>query len=94
MADTKDLKAKRVEAREYIVNTLHRPPWNIPLDISDAQLANVLGGTIELEDSLRLLRKGEHNPTKRLVTAFRDFVKGLEADSEIDAYLDKPFRDC
>jgi len=94
MADTKDLKANRIKAYEYIKNTLHRPPCNIPLDISDAQLAKVLGGTIELEDSLRLLREGEHNPTNRLVTAFRNLVKGLEADSEIDAYLDKPFRDC
>jgi len=91
MADTKELIAKRIEAYEHIKNTLHRPPWNIPLDISDAQLADVLGGTIELTDSLRLLREGKHNPTNRLITAFRNLVKGFEPDSEVDAYLVAPF---
>ena len=92
MSDTKDLIAKRIRAYEYIKNTLSRPPWSIPLDASDAQLADILGGTIELEDSLRLLREGKHNPTNRLVTAFKNFVRGIVAESEIDAYLVDPFK--
>jgi hypothetical protein len=91
MADNEDLVTLRKEAYEYIKNTLYQPPWNIPLDISDAKLADVLGGTLELHDSLRLLRDGKHNPTKRLITAFRDFVKGFETDAEVNAHLVTPF---
>jgi hypothetical protein len=92
MADNKDLKAKRVEAYEYIKYTLNRPPWHIPLDISDAELANKLGGTLELERSLRLLREGKHNPTKRLLSAFKNFVGELEAKSVIKSKLCDPFK--
>ena len=92
MSATKDLIAKRKRGYEFIRNTLFQPPWNIPLNASDAQLANILGGTIELEDSLRLLREGKHNPTNRLVTAFKNFVRGIVAESEIDAYLVDPFK--
>ena len=92
MADTKELIAKRIEAYEHIKNTLHRPPWNIPLDISDAQLADVLGGTIELKDELSALREGKDNPRPRLVTAFKSFVVPIVLESEIDAYLVTPFK--
>ena len=91
MADTRDLETKRKEAYGYIKNTMYQPPWQVPLEISDAKLADVLGGTIELIDSLRLLREGKHNPTKRLIVAFKDFVKGFVKESDIDANLISPF---
>ena len=92
MPDISDLETKRKEAYKYIKNTLHQPPWHIPLDIPDAQLADVLGGTIELTDSLRLLREGKHNPTNRLVTAFKNLVGDFEAEAEIDSHLITPFK--
>jgi hypothetical protein len=92
MASIEELVKRRKEAYEYIKYTLDRPPWNIPLGISDEQLADVFGGTIELKDSIRLLREGKHNPTTRLVTAFRELVKGIESDSTIDSYLVDPFK--
>lgn len=91
MTNTEKLVAARREARTYIKDTLHNPPWNIPLDMPDAKLADVLGGTIGLADSLRRLKEGTHNPTKRLVTAFKNHVRGLIADNEIDSHLIDPF---
>lgn len=85
---------KRKEAYAYIKKTLHQPPWNIPLNISDAQLANVLGGTIELTDSLHSLREGKHNPTTRLVESFKNFFNGMIDESTINQYLVDPFENA
>jgi len=92
MADTKELIAKRKEAYEYIVNTLSQPPWHIPLPRSDERLADILGGTVGLTDSIQQLREGTQNPTNVLLTAFRDLVEGIVADSTIDEYLVAPFQ--
>ena len=92
MADTKELVAKRKEAYKYIKDTLHQPPWHIPLNISDAQLADVLGGTHGLEKSLHSLREGKANPTRYLVDSFKDLVKQVIAESEINQYLIDPFK--
>jgi len=91
MANTKDLEIKRKQAYEYIKNTLHQPPWHIPLNISDTQLADKLGGTIALADSLRLLREGKHNPTNRLIIAFKNLVGEFKTESEINSHLIDPF---
>ena len=93
MADSKDLIIKRKEAYEYIKNTLRHPPWNIPLDISDAQLADVLGGTWGLETALVLLKEGKANPSPDLVKTFKALaISSVVPESRTDQYLVDPFR--
>lgn len=92
MPDTKDLLAKRKEAYEYIIHALSQPPWHIPLPVSDEHLANKLGGAVGLRDSIRQLREGTHNPTNSLMTVFKVHIKGIIADSEVDAHLVTPFK--
>lgn len=91
MEGTSDLIAKRKEAYAYIKTTVCSNS-NVPKNPTDIQLADALGGTIELKDSLQYLREGTHNPTKRLVSAFkREFEKEI-LESTIDAFLVDPFK--
>jgi hypothetical protein len=91
MADDNDLVAKRKRAYTYISTTICGRR-NMPKKPTDAQFADALGGTIELTDSLRLLREGTYNPTSRLVAAFkREFGKEI-SESAIDSILVEPFK--
>ena len=93
MGKIEELTQKRREAYEYIRQTAYNR-MHAPKDVTDAQLADILGGTLELTDSIRLLREGKHNPTKRLVQAFKREFKNEILESTIDAYLVIPFRNA
>jgi len=96
MADNKDLIAKRKEAYDFIKNTLHNPPWNLLLDISDAKLAEYIMGDAKAEyvSALSSLREGTSNPTKELVRCFKELCNGVVAESEINQYLIDPFKEA
>lgn len=80
-------------AHRFIMDTINEivTPKGSPPIRSDANLANVLGGTLELKDQLSLLRQGKSIPGRRLIKAFRNFVGPMKAKDEIDEYLIKPF---
>ena len=94
MTDTKDLVAKRKEAYKFIKRTLHLPPWQLPLDASDEQLADVIMGEPRAEyvSAVSSLREGKSNPTRELVECFKNLCKGIIAESEINQYLVDPFK--
>ena len=93
MADAKDLKAKRVEAHNFIKNTLHLPPWHLPLDSSNEVLSDIIFGEPKPRyvSALSSLQEGKRNPTKELVKHFKDLCKNIIAESEINQYLVDPF---
>ena len=93
MADIRGRETKRKDAYDFIKNTLHNPPWNLPLDASDANLAEYIMGEPKAEyvSALSSLREGKSDPTKELVRCFKDLCKGIIAESEINQYLVTPF---
>ena len=93
MTNAQELVTKRKEAYEYI-KSIVCSKRNMPTSPTDVQLADALGGTIELTDSLRLLKEGTHNQTNRLVIAFKREFKDEILESTIDAYLITPFKDA
>jgi len=92
MANAKDLVTKTKEAYNFIKNTLHNPPWNLPLDISDAKLAEYVMGEPKAKyvSAFSSLREGKSDPTEELVRCFKKLCNGVIADSEIDQYLVAP----
>ena len=96
MADSKDLIIKRKEAYGFIKNTLRNPPWELSIDISDAQLVEYIMGDAEAEQvsALSSLREGTGNPTKELVSCFKKLCicNGVISESEINQYLVDPFK--
>ena len=94
MADTKDLVAKRKEAYKFIKRTLHLPPWQLPLDTSDAKLAEYIMGDAKAEyvSALSSLREGKGNPTEELVRCFKKLCHSVIAESEINQHLVDPFK--
>ena len=91
MGISSDLTVKRIQAYEYIKGTICSLRGE-PKTVSDVRMADILGGTLELKDSLRLLREGKHNPTKRLVEAFKREFRQEISESTIDAFLVDPFK--
>lgn len=91
MTDIRDLETKRKDAYAYIKSMI-LSRRHVPANAPDVQLADALGGTIELTDSLRLLKEGIHNPTKRLVEAFKREFKSEIPESTIDSHLVDPFK--
>jgi len=91
MEQSEDRVSKRKKAYEYIKGVVCNMV-GAPMSISDAELANILGGTIELKDELHALREGKLNPFPRLVNAFKEFVGPTIPESTIDAYLVDPFK--
>ncbi len=59
-------------------------------DISDSDLADVLGG-LGLYDALVALKNGEADPTSSLVERFTDLAGQGVLKSDIDIYLVTPF---
>lgn len=94
MANIKDLVSKRKEAYDFIKNALKNPPWHLPLNISDSQLAEYIMGDAKAEyiATLSSLREGKNNPTKKLVECFKNLCEGIIAESEINQYLVDPFK--
>jgi hypothetical protein len=93
MADVKDLKAKRIEAYEYIRATIC-DRLGVPTDVPDlvTELADKLGGKFGLKESLKALREGKANPTTQLVEAFKSRFLPVIAEPEIDSHLVNPFK--
>lgn len=93
MVDAKDLVAERKEAYKFIKRTLQLPPWRLPLDASDTELADLIMGDAKAEyvSALSSLREGESNPTEELVRCFKNLCNGVIAESEINQYLVDPF---
>jgi hypothetical protein len=93
MEEAKDLKAKRIEAYEYIRATIC-DRLGVPTDTPDlvTELADKLGGKFGLKDSLKALREGKANPTAQLVEAFKSLFLPVIAESEINSYLIDPFK--
>jgi hypothetical protein len=93
MSDTRDLETKRQDAYDFIKNTLHLPPWHLPLDASDEMLADLIFGEPKPRyiSALSSLREGKKNPTEELVKRFKDLCKSIIAESEINHYLVDPF---
>ena len=90
MEESEELVRKRERAYGYIKQIVCNST-GVPTSISDARLADILGGTIELKDELQALREGKLNPFPRLVKAFKSFDKRI-LESTIDAYLVDPFK--
>jgi hypothetical protein len=93
MSDARDIETKRKDAHDFIKNTLHLPPWHLPLDVSDEILADLIFGDAKSRyvSALSLLREGEKNPTEELVKYFKELCKNVIAESEINQNLVDPF---
>jgi len=91
MEQSEDRVSKRKKVYEYIKGSVCNMV-GAPMSISDAELANILGGTIELKDELHALRQGKLDPFPRLVNAFKKFVGPTIPEPTINAYLVDPFK--
>jgi hypothetical protein len=93
MTDIKDLKAKRIEAYEYIRATIC-DRLGVPTDAPDlvTELADKLSVKFGLKDSLKALQEGKSNPTAQLVKAFKALFTPVIAEAEINSYLVAPFK--
>jgi len=91
MEQSEDRVSKRKKACEYIKRVVCNMV-GAPMSVSDAKLADILGGTIELKDELHALCEGKLDPFPRLVNAFKEFVGQTIPESTIDAYLVDPFK--
>ncbi len=81
----------RRRAYYYIKYTLSLPPWRVPIEATDVKLVETLGSSTLLE-SVISLADGKSNPSKQLVSAFRNLVRGKVSDRDIDSHLVAPFK--
>ena len=91
MADTSSetLKANRIRAYTYIVNYFKtRVNWIPPID-SDSRLADFFDVP---SSEIISLKEGNSNPSEKIVAQFKQLLKGLENDKDIDSYLVTPFQ--
>lgn len=90
MADTSSeaLKASRIRAYIYIVNSIEAMGnWEPPIN-SDSKLANYLQVPVS---EIISLREGKSNPSKTIVARFKLLIGPLEQEEVINSYLVTPF---
>jgi len=104
MADTKDLKVKRIEAYDFIVRCAKKVL--LPEINSDKDLAELLCRPENLRDSkislkaeresmyvdLIALKEGRVNPSPSLIEGFRAYFDGRVLEDDIQAKLITPFK--
>jgi hypothetical protein len=90
MADTSSLtlRASRRRAYRYIVNSFKtRINWNPPIN-SDSKLANFFDVPVS---EIISLRKGNSNPSGKIVAQFKQLLKNQGNEEDINNYLITPF---